>query len=226
MIGFEESGLPDSSSKAVSSEVTLDELDALLRSHGVDSTQFSKTLNDLHHEIAKNDCFPYEIEGQLVRLVQPVFIKLVYGCKTLVNVKDIIVTRGNQERGRNSLLSEKMFPGETPLGASKRALREELTLPIDAVEASVTHMIGEDRTQTNTMKSKSYDGLTSVYKKHLIVLNVKEDAPITALIGLPDYSDFSTTEVAPHKTVQHYWSWLDHATAKASVVGANFDEIF
>ena len=35
------------------------------------------------------------------------------------------------ERLRNSLLSEKMFPGETPLCASKRALVEELAVPAD-----------------------------------------------------------------------------------------------
>lgn len=214
-------------STAVPANISIEALDDLLKKHSIDPSKFTKTLNDLHVEIQCNDCFLHLIDNsELVRMVQPVFVKVMYKGRTLVNSKDVILSRNNQERPRNSLLSEKMFPNETPLIASKRALCEELLLKNDIVEKSVSHIDNLDRAQTTKMNSKSYEGLTSVYQKHLLVFEVMDGSPMMSLMGLPAYADFQTTESTPQKKVEHFWTWIDDKTARDTVVGANFDEPF
>ncbi len=52
-----------------------------------------KTVRDLKKELEVRDCFLNVLDGTLVRMVQPVFIKLKYGDKILVNSKDIYLHR-------------------------------------------------------------------------------------------------------------------------------------
>jgi len=204
---------------------------------------------------------------EMTLLVQPVFIKLrvggsfttrsctpsSYAGKSVIlyNTRDVVLSRGNKERERNVLLSEKMMPGEGPYDAAVRCCVEELLMTQTDILRFCTHQPDETRLQVNKMESKTYVGLTSVYKKHLCVLDVRaldsyEKAEereaarkwLTKRMGITvtgnssadadwsvAFADFTSVETNPEKTVEHYWSYVDEEEAYEGkkITGANFD---
>ena len=151
------------SQPAASPDITLAELESLLQQHHIDTSRFVKTTKDLHEEVKNQESFLETEAGKLVRVVTPIFIVLrcrigsaggiaddvhdhsvgkptttLPKYRVLCNTKDIYKHRNNMERVRDSVVSEKLFPGETPLVAALRGLREELLLS----EADIDYVVG------------------------------------------------------------------------------------
>jgi len=215
-------------STAIPTDITTEGLEELLDKYKIDKTKFVKTVADLRKEIEVRDCFLNVLDGTLVRMVQPVFVKLRYNNKILVNAKDIYMHRNNMERKRNCVLSEKMLPGEAPLSSSIRAVVEEIGINQDIITSSIKHIEHLDQLQVNKMQSRSYEGLISIYEKHLLILEVQENSKLLQgrHMGLPDFVDFTTNEVTDTKNVEHHWTWMDEQQAYDTVTGANFDREF
>lgn len=216
----------DGAFSAISSDISLEELERLLEKHKIDTSKFVKTLRDLQKEIQVRDCFLNVLDGALVRMVQPVFVKLRYKDRVLVNCKDIYLHRNNMERIRSCVMSEKMFPQESPLISSIRGIVEEIGVDQDTVTSSVKHIKHLDQLQVNKMQSRSYDGLITIYEKHLMVLEVQENSKLMPKVGLPQFNDFVTLEETETKKVEHHWTWMDSDEAYHKVTGANFDKDF
>ncbi len=121
-----------------------------------------------------------------------------------------------------------MLPGEAPLKSSIRAVVEEIGIDEGIITASIKHISHLDQLQVNKMQSRSYDGLISIYEKHLLVLEVQNESKLLReqLLGLPDFKDFTTLEETDTKKVEHHWTWMDEKIAYDTVTGANFDKEF
>lgn len=103
-----------------------------------------------------------ESGGEIFRRVELVHVSIEYaddsGRWELVEEKQVFNDGRERVRGLTGV-SEKMFPGETPADAARRALREEI-----GVESDVElNYLGERQTRID---SPSYPGLKSEYLHH------------------------------------------------------------
>lgn len=165
--------------------VTAEELSRILETiDGVNVEEYgvghAKSIEQLADEIGCGDSsiLYFPDSGTLVRLVQPVFVKLrLPSGHVLVNTSDLSL-HTNKIKHRHSLLAEKMQQN-TDRSATEAALRgieEELGIS----RASLLHLIRADEVRTSVnmcMKgSPSYPGLNSLYQQHLIELDLHLDS--------------------------------------------------
>jgi hypothetical protein len=124
----------------------------------------------------------------------------------LLEVAEVVIRRGDailieieqefgdgRRRARSVLPSEKLKPGESPLAAARRCLREELGLMEDEVT-----LAQEPRITEGVADSPSYPGLLTRYRFHTFE---------TTADSLPD-EHFHTNNAAPDDPIRrHYWGW-------------------
>jgi 8-oxo-dGTP pyrophosphatase MutT (NUDIX family) len=123
-----------------------------------------------------------------------------------IEVAEVIIRRGDavlieveqefsdgRRRARLVPPSEKMRPGESPLDAARRCLREELGLLVAEVTLRQEYVLAEA-----VADSPSYPGLLTRYRFHTFE---------AAAAGLPD-EDFYRDNAAPDDPIRrHRWGW-------------------
>lgn len=158
----------------------------------------AKSIQQLADEIVCGDSsilyFPSSMA--ILRVVQPVFVKLRCRGHILVNTKDVFIDDNSRIKYRNSLLAEKMHSRDASArDAALRGIGEELAISLPtllgsspsssssgqkAYTGNLFHQIFPEDESTSsvsfcTKSSPSYPGLTSLYQTHLIELNLRLD---------------------------------------------------
>lgn len=143
---------------------TVSELQTLLQAHGIDTGLYgkpgTKSLQNLLKEITEEESNLEVCEGKLKREVHILLVYIKSGDKVLTETNQLFHTTPNREawsRQRNSVLAEKLHPGENAQEAVRRALEEELGITYSGTNHKVNPVEAEIRT------SASYPGLESVY---------------------------------------------------------------
>lgn len=108
----------------------------------------------------------------------------------LVLIEDKQVFTDGRERTRDFdwSIAEKLAPGENPVDAARRALKEELD-----IQGKTKFAQGETKEKERT--SPSYPGLTSRYTTHYFNVNLNDD----------QFKPKGYIEQQPDKTT--YWVW-------------------
>ncbi len=164
--------------------------------NGIDTSRWgtgvAKSVNDLWAEIIHGDSV---LESSpLLRVVQVVNVVIRSGNKVLIEGEQQF--RGNQNRYRGIPLSEKMKPGETPVGAALRGIEEELRVESERV----TVLSASDKPQTTLRESPSFPGLRTKYSVHTVEVQIE---------SLPDQT-FWTDELPENSSdpiKRHQWQW-------------------
>ncbi len=122
----------------------LTELDSLLEMHGVEVERWgkgsAKRLEDLVAEFDLGECtLLCDEEGRLVREVAVVGVDVLFTdrqCGSLRLVESEQTFRSGRKRHRKlrTSIAEKRLPGESAADAAKRAIAEELGLPVEDLE--------------------------------------------------------------------------------------------
>eukprot|EP00933_Yihiella_yeosuensis_P026454 TRINITY_DN20523_c0_g1_i2.p1 TRINITY_DN20523_c0_g1~~TRINITY_DN20523_c0_g1_i2.p1 ORF type:complete len:312 (+),score=43.36 TRINITY_DN20523_c0_g1_i2:102-938(+) len=193
-----------------------DELRAILESKGVDTLRFglgkSKPLSSLLHEIKEGSCQIAidEKTQKLCRVVEPVFVQLLYCDKVLV--EDAHILPNGNRRERNTVLAEKKEPQDASiLDAALRGIEEELGMVIKLSNSGLEHDPDSIETFIEKKDSASYPGIPCIYKTHHVCLRIAAGSPAEKLFsscGLPACTPFETTETKPQGTLTSFWKWM------------------
>lgn len=201
-------------------------LKELFEGDNVDLTQWgvgkAKSVKHLFGEIDEGSCFlERPPEGKIRRVVEPVFVQIIWrGRFVLVNTAQQL--EDGRMRDRNMFLAEKREPrddgslAQTADGVWDTAVRgmtEELNIPVSALLAKDVLRFREDEYVCSELQkdSFSYPGLPCIYRNHYLVLDILNTPGALETFkdcGLPDGSDFETTE---HKTMgerKNFWIWM------------------
>lgn len=205
-----------------------DALRCFLEEHGVCTKEFgkgtSKSISALLSEVQSASSY-LELEqysgqeAQLVRIVEPVFLRLCW--RTRVLVQEAQEFADGRRRTRRMFLAEKKEPrdGGGLSATMTRAIHEELSIPLQAVQAAITTGALVFRHDTyhfeiERINSASYPGLTSVYRTHYVQVDIHESAlSIMAHCGLPDCTEFETKEMSKLGESTNFWKWYTIAEA-------------
>lgn len=178
-------------------------LEAWLKTHGINYEVWgknnSKSLHNLWHELEAGEVQLKEFPP--LRVVEVVQIIIRRNSDILVEAEQEFIS--GQRRFRNQPPSEKVKPGETIQQAARRCLKEELSVPSEAVKLQ---MESHRQHQMNT-NSISYPGLPSQYNFHLLEAVVS---------GLPD-GDFwceNQTQDKVDPVKRHRWVWQPRESIK------------
>lgn len=172
------------------------ELNTWLVEHGIDTSCWgmgvAKSVEDLWTEIVNGESV---LESSpLLRVVHVVNVVIRNGNKILIEGEQQF--RGNQNRYRGIPLSEKMKPGETPIGTTLRGIEEELRVEPERV----TVLNSGTEPQTTLRESPSFPGLRSKYNVHTVEVQIE---------SLPDQT-FWTDELPENSSDpirRHQWQW-------------------
>jgi hypothetical protein len=176
---------------------SLDELHALLEAGGVDTSRWgngsAKTVGDLWAEIvAGESCIRTQPLQRVVLGAVNVLIRR--GEHVLIETRQVFAS--GLTRQRHLPPAEKMQPGERPIHAAMRCLREELGVGHDAIDIVPTsHPLRHE-----VCLSPSYPGLSTEYTFYTVEARVR---------GLPDH-DFATYEYSSDghaRIMRHDWTW-------------------
>ncbi len=174
-----------------------DELARLLAADGIDTSQWghenTKSVHDLWTEIAAGES---RIRTPpLQRVVLGVVIVLIrHRERILIETRQVFAN--GMTRCRHIPPSEKMQPGESPVDAARRCLREELGVGCQDIEI----VASAHPPRREVRPSQSYPELATVYTFHTIEARVQ---------GLSD-SNFITHEYSDEGrtwVMQHDWTW-------------------
>jgi hypothetical protein len=173
----------------------ISELAGWLAAAGIHTTNWgegeSKRLIDLWVEYANGEAT--FVDNPPIRVIAVAEVVIRRGDTILIEVEQEF--RDGRRRARSVPPSEKMKPGENPLAAARRCLREELGL----MEADVTLDPGYKLTE-GTANSPSYPGLLTRYRFHTFEATID---------GLPD-EDFYRENTAPDDPIcRHLWGWRE-----------------
>eukprot|EP00961_Rhodomonas_salina_P094570 1272719-Rhodomonas_salina.1 len=154
---------------------------------------------DLYKELHEGESC---LSSEGVRIVKVAKVRIMDGDHELIEVRQHL--RNGAVKHRNRLLAEKFKPGENPIAAAVRGIREELGEVLDA-EAAIR--IGSERDLVITEEvdtSTSYPGLKSVYRLFTI------DAQVQGLCREQTGMVFETGEecdVDGYCDKIHVWEW-------------------
>ncbi len=172
------------------------ELNLWLNEHEIDTSFWgvgvAKSVEDLWAEITSGESVL--LAAPPLRVVQVVNVIIRNGNKMLIEGEQQF--RGNQNRYRGIPLSEKMKPGETPVGAALRGIEEELRVKRERV----TIFDSSSEPQTTLRESPSFPGLRSQYNVHTVEVQIE---------NLPDQT-FWTDELPENSSdpvKRHQWQW-------------------
>lgn len=203
-----------------------EDLLALLEDAGIDVTRFgqgqAKSVAALLHEVEEGSCrLEWErLSGTLRRVVEPVFVKLRYGERVLVERAQVLPS--GKRRERNSLLAEKRDPSDAdPFDAALRGIREELKVHLQRDTDGLVHHQEEDKTTTESTTSFSYPGMQAEYLTHYVSLELVESSAAAKLFagcGLVEGAAFETEESKPEGILRLHWEWVNIDEAVASRV--------
>lgn len=172
------------------------ELKTWLESKGIDLTHWgkggAKTVENLWAELVAGEAQLQDDPPE--RQVQIVNVIIRAGNRLLVEGKQEF--GANQTRFRGKPPAEKLKPGESPVEAAIRCLREEMEVNPSRVQI----LSWSQKPEQMQSDSPSYPGLTTTYLRHEVEARVE---------GLPAQS-FTTQEIAhdggePVKS--HQWLW-------------------
>jgi hypothetical protein len=131
----------------------------------------SKTINHLLDELENDECGLTETDGNIIREIEFVGIKIFYNSKDerWVLKEDRQEFNDGRIRRRNmpSSVSEKMKFAEDPLNAAIRGIKEELGLNIKSTQLS------KRRDLYYNGGSLSYPGLQTKYKGHQYICELE-----------------------------------------------------
>lgn len=222
-------GVPDGEDGAgpdLSALKTDQDLKLLLEQDGVDTAKFgvgkAKSIGALLKEVKEGSSrLEYDSRtGRIQRTVEPAFVMLCFNDWVLVEKMQIL--EDGRERQRNMLLAEKMEPEDPSTEyAALRGIHEELTIPLEELQKEGKMKYREDRycMMLETMDSKSYPGLTCVYKTHYIQVDIlNEGLEFFKDKGLPFGDDFWTEETSSKGTKKMHWGWVDVVQAQEDKV--------
>ncbi|CAK0874341.1 unnamed protein product [Prorocentrum cordatum] len=201
-------------------------LSEYLRGRGVSTerlgTGAAKCCADLLHELRAGACHleAREADGaaQVLRIVEPVFIRLRWGARVLV--QEAQLRPDGRTAKRKMLLAEKKEPrdGGGLFATIVRGINEELGVPQDILQQEGVLHYRQDtyHFEVEQIDSPSYPGLMSMYRTHHVQVDIQEAGlQHFAGLGLPDGTDFATTETTAVGTTTHFWKWYDIAEALA-----------
>jgi hypothetical protein len=142
--------------------ITKNELKSKLRKYNIQFENWnkSKTILDLLNEINKSDSFLKEENGELLRVVKFVNIKVTF--ENLILKEEIQIFKNGGNRKRNLYgVSEKIRPNENIYMGCFRAMEEELGLEIYIDQLEYVSSFKEIK------DSNSYPGLKTEYNGHI-----------------------------------------------------------
>lgn len=208
-------------------------LEQFLESHGVDTKKFgkgsAKSLAHLQDELRTEACY-LEVQhnaaeppsqsgrkrGKVIRVVEPVFIRLCWRTKVLVQESQRFPD--GRMRNRKMLIAEKKEPsdGGGLLTTVIRAMCEELGLDAELLrqEGMLQYRTDAYHFEMEQIESPSYPGLASLYRTHHVQVDILEGGmELFKGCGLPACVPFQTEEMSALGTVTHFWKWYDTAEA-------------
>lgn len=153
----------------------------------------AKSVEDLWREVQNAESM-LSAEAPL-RRVRVVELVVQEGDRQLIEAAQTLVS--GQTRRRNHPPSEKMLPGEEPLGTARRCLVEELG--VDGT-TDVSFPPQQIRERQELVESASYPGLITQFTFYQVIVQVQH---------LPT-TDFTTTNAAHEHgdpVVAHHWRW-------------------
>jgi len=199
-----------------------DALNDYLQKAGIDTSTYgqgkAKTVASLFSEFQNGETSLQwdDSTGTIRRVVEPLFIQLVFNGKVLVEREQRLAD--GRIRQRNMLLAEKKSPEDSSVAAGAvRGVQEELNLfeHVSDVDKAY-HFVKEAYCCcVEKLESSSFPGLPCVYITHYCVLQLLDDGAklLEALGMLKD--EFDTQE--KDKKV-NCWIWRNHEEARRSNV--------
>ncbi|CAK0817586.1 unnamed protein product [Prorocentrum cordatum] len=204
-------------------------LSTLLEKHGVNTQLFgvgsAKTISQLLGELRGQSCFlefPGAHEGtrdlsqqrssQVLRIVEPVFIRLRWRGRVLVQESQRMVD--GRMRQRNMLLAEKKEPSDGGgfMATVVRGLNEELGIPREVLlqDGALRYRPDTYHFEIEQIESPSYPSLLSVYRTHHVQVDILDGGlHLFSKCGLPGCTPFTTSETSSLGTTTHFWRWSD-----------------
>jgi len=207
-------------------------LQDFLESCSVKTSRFgqgnAKPLSWLYQELQEGTCYLENSEetapaspgtsrrSRLLRVVEPIFIRLRFRGKVLVQEKQKFPD--GRVRMRNMLLAEKKEPRDSGgiVSTVHRAIHEELGVSMEDLRRDDVMKYRTDtyHFEIEHIDSPSYPGLASAYRTHHVQVDILETGlDVFMHCGLPEFSEFVTTEKTAHGGITLYWRWDDVATA-------------
>jgi hypothetical protein len=209
------------------------ELVVLLEAEGLDLSQFdgndAKPVSALYKEIKDGMCHLENSlcgNGAIRRVVEPVFVQLLWKGKVLVNTKQVL-SNGNC-RDKHMLLAKKKRPGDIKGVRGKddvngggvwdtciRAISEELGIPLQSLTSPGVLYCNEQSHFCSEMSAIcfSYPGLYCLYRTHYVAVDImdsKEAAQVFKNLGIPQGNAFQTLEEHPVDGLRtNHWTWME-----------------
>jgi ADP-ribose pyrophosphatase YjhB (NUDIX family) len=155
----------------------------------------AKTLRHLVQELKEGDCLLVEVDGKLIRTVTVGGADVLFETREeayrLIEEKQVFTDGRERRRNLGCAVSEKMKPGEDPLQAMSRGIREELGINDEIA-------LLYDGESAQTIESPSYPGLTSQYINHRF----------TAFLTAEQFKSDGYVEVQGDKSTFFTWQKL------------------
>jgi hypothetical protein len=177
---------------------SLHQLTAWLISKGISTAQWgmgaAKSLPDLWNEIAIGDAYLEDNPPQRVLNI----VDVVVHCGNRVLVEHEQQLSDGRKRYRDLPLSEKIKPGESPVDAAIRGLKEELQ-----VEPNEIKILNASSPPEQIQRvSNSFPGLQTRYVIHKVDVEIDH---------LPSQDFWTDESQGDHENVtkRHHWRWVD-----------------